>query len=201
MADVGTAGADARPAGRVARGGLLLAVLAVVAALPGGAAGQVLMTQQEALRLAFPEAEVTRRTAFLSEAELARARALAGEDVEMARRVVNHYVATRECRPVGVAYFDVHRVRTLEEVIMVVVTPDERIERIEVLRFAEPPEYRAPDGWLDQLDGKRLSGELSLKGGIVNMTGATLTSRAVVEAARRVLALHRVIEPLAAEGC
>lgn len=184
---------------RVAGRALLLAALgALTGASVGtsGASAQVFMTQQEALELAFPGAEVVRRTAFLSEAQRDRARSLAGEDVQVEQRVVNYYVATRECRPVGVAYFDAHRVRTLEEVVMVVVTPDERVERIEVLRFSEPPEYRAPEGWLDQLDGKALSGELSLKGGIVNMTGATLTSRAVVGAARRVLALHRVIAPV-----
>lgn len=180
----------------------LLVVLGALAALPAPASAQVFMTQQEALDLAFPGAEVTRRTAFLSEAQQERARALAGEGVDVEQRVVSYYVATRECRPVGVAYFDAHRVRTLEEVVMVVVTPDERIERVEVLRFAEPPEYRAPEGWLDQLDGKRLSAALSVKGDVVNMTGATLTSRAVVGASRRVLALHGVIEPLAdGEGC
>lgn len=198
-----------RPAGAAARRwravGRLAALAAVAGLVPGSfpapAAAQVFMTQQEALGLAFADAEVERRTAFLSEEELGRAGALAGEDVEVEQRVVNHYVATRECRPVGVAYFDAHRVRTLEEVVMVVVTPDGRIERIEVLRFSEPPEYRVPEGWIDQLDGKGLSGELSLKGGIVNMTGATLTSRAVVGAARRVLALHAVIAPFAGGAC
>ena len=184
---------------RAAGGRLLLVALAAVAAPaapPAHASAQVFMTQQEALRLAFPGAEVDRRTAFLSDEELERGRLLAGEDVEVDRSVVNYYVATRECRPVGVAYFDAHRVRTLEEVIMVVVTPDERIERIEVLRFSEPPDYLAPEGWLDQMDGMGLGPELSLKGEIVNMTGATLTSRAVVDAARRVLAFHRLIAPL-----
>ena len=198
---------------RVAGRGLLLAALAVVVApaapplavpsVPGMApatalSAQVLMTRDEALRLAFPDAELERRTAFLTDEEVARAEREAGEGVEVDRRVVNYYVATRGCRPVGVAYFDAHRVRTLEEVLMVVVDPDDRIERVEVLRFSEPPDYLAPEGWLDQLDGKALSAELSLKGDVVNMTGATLTSRAVVAAARRVLALHRVIAPHAA---
>lgn len=204
MADRGMADGEVGGVSAGGRAALLLAALVLVAALPAAAAGQVLMTQEEALRLAFPGAEVSRHTAFLSDGELERARELAGEtgdDVEVDRRVVNYYVAHRQCRPAGVAYFDVHRVRTLDEVVMVVVTPDERIERIEVLRFSEPPEYRAPEGWLDQLDGTALDDELSLKGGVVNMTGATLTSRAVVEAARRVLALHRLIDPLSGELC
>ena len=83
---------------------------------------------------------------------------------------------------------------------MIVVTPEERIERIEILKFSEPPEYRAPESWLDQFKGQDLSEELSVKRSIVNMTGATLTSRAVTHAARRALALHRVISPFAAAG-
>jgi Na+-translocating ferredoxin:NAD+ oxidoreductase RnfG subunit len=100
----------------------------------------------------------------------------------------------------GVAYFDSHVVRTLREVLMIVVAPEGRIERIEVLRFDEPPEYEVPDNWIAQLEGRRLDDDLSLKGAVVNMTGATLTSEAVVAAARRALAVHEVIRPLESGG-
>ena len=168
------------------------------AAAPAPAGAQVL-TQDEALRLAFPEADtVARRTAYLDDAQLGRVRRLAGEGVEVPSGVVTHYVALRGGRPVGVAYFDAHRVRTLPEALMVVVGPDHRVRRIEVLKFSEPPEYRAPEGWIAQFRDRALGSELSLKGDIVNITGATLTSGAVTDAVRRVLALHAVIRPLAA---
>lgn len=167
--------------------------LAAAFARPAAAQGP---TREEALRLAFPApAEIQRRTAFLDDAALAQARRLAGPGAEIAGGVVTYYVATQGGRPVGAAYFDAHRVRTLRQVLMVVVGPDDRIRRVEVLRFQEPPEYRAPEGWLAQLEGKTLDQRLSLKGGVVNMTGATLTSNATVAAARRVLALHAVIRP------
>ncbi len=154
------------------------------------------MTQQEALRTAFPEpAEIERTTAFLEDAQLDSVRALAGDGVEIERTVVPYYVAREGGEPVGVAYFDVHRVRTLPEVVMFVVTPDDRIERIEILRFQEPPEYMAPEGWMEQIVGMRLSPALSLKGDVVNITGATLTAGAVTDAARRVLAYHALIRP------
>jgi hypothetical protein len=76
---------------------------------------------------------------------------------------------------------------------MIVVTPGSAIDRIEVVRFAEPPEYKAPERWLATFVGRVLDGRLSLKGDIVTLTGATLTSDAVTEASRRVLALHQVI--------
>lgn len=179
------------------RPGVALALLCVVPA--PAVLAQVRLTQEEALHVAFPApATVERRTAFLSEAEVDSARALAGRDVDLTQRVVTYYVGrTAGGTPLGVAYFDVHRVRSLSEVLMMVVSTEGAIARIEVLRFDEPPEYRAPDGWLAQFEGSALTDDLSLKGAIVNMTGATLTSRAVLRASRRVLALHRVIRPLA----
>ena len=154
------------------------------------------LTQDEALALAFPGARIERMTAFLDEAMLSEASQLAGPGVEVESAVVSYYVAYQGDAPVGVAYFDAHRVRTLPQVLMIVVTPAGRVTRIETVSFREPPEYRAPDGWLRQFDGHSLTDRLSLRGDIAPMTGATLTAGAATRAARRALALHSVIAPL-----
>lgn len=170
-------------------------------AAPAKLQGQ--LSLQEALRSAFPPpATVERHTAFLSPEDLAVISKDAGPDTPVNQRVVSYYLAKRNGEQVGVAYFDSHRVRTLNEVVMIVVEPHDgktgrgdRIRSIEVLRFAEPPEYHASDEWLDQFKGRVLSPELSLKESIANMTGATLTSNAIIRAARRVLATHERIKP------
>lgn len=174
---------------------LLLGAAGLIAAA-APAAAQTLLTQEEALGLAFPSSRVERHTAYLAEAELDRARRRAGSDVPIEQGIITYYVGHRDGRPTGVAYFDVHRVRTMEEVVMVVVSPDHRVRRIDVLKFTEPPEYRAPEGWVAQLEGRALDEELALTGAIRNLTGATLTARALTRAARRILALHAVIDPL-----
>lgn len=169
------------------------------AAAPAPAMAQTLMTQEEALAAAFPApATVERKTAYLTEDQLARARRAAGPDVELDQSVITYYVAHRGGAPAGVAYFDAHRVRTKAEVAMVVVTPDGRVERVDVLKFMEPPEYRAPEGWIAQFEGRPLDDDLSTKGAILNLTGATLTARSLTRAVRRVLALHAVIAPYGA---
>lgn len=174
----------------------LLLLMGVGAGSPAPAVAQSL-TQEEALALAFPGAQtVERRTAYLDAAQVARAGALAGDGVEIESGVVTYYVALSEGRLLGVAYFDPHRVRTLPEVLMFVVDPTGRIRRTEVVRFQEPAEYRAPDGWLGQFEGRVLDDALSLKGEIRNITGATLTANAATRAARRILALHAVIAPV-----
>ena len=161
---------------------------------------QAQLSLDEALRVAFPApTQIERRTAFLTELDLAAVRKYAGPDIPVSQRVVTYYLAQANDSAIGVAYFDSHRVRTLNEVVMIVVVPPDRIRNIEVLRFAEPPEYHASEPWLEQFRSRSLSPELSLKGSIRNLTGATLTSKAIVQAARRVLALHAQIHPFSAD--
>jgi len=154
------------------------------------------ITQQSALEIAVPGAEWERRTAYLSAAEVSAVAERAGPGVSVGAAVVTYYVATLDGEVASVVYFDAHPVRTLQEVIMVAVRPDGRVRRVTVLKFSEPPEYRAPDGWLEQFHGGRLDDALSLKGDIVTMTGATLTSEAVTGSVRRMLAYHDFLQPL-----
>lgn len=173
----------------------VVAVTVLVATAAAAPAHAQPLNQDEALRLAFGSADVERRTAFLDEGQLDAARKLAGPRAGIDRGVLSYYVATDGGAPVGVAYFDAHRVRTLQEVLMVVVDTEGRVERVETVSFREPPEYRAPEGWLAQFLGRPLDDELSLRGEVAPMTGATLTANAVTQTVRRVLALHQVIDP------
>lgn len=179
---------------RVSRPGLGLVMVATLAgalwSLPVPAT--VFLTVDEALELAFPGCRVERKTVYLTDEQVARARELAGGGVESA--LVHPYVARCEAGGEGVAYFDSHRVRTLPETLMVVVGPGGEVARVEVLAFKEPPDYIPREAWYQQFEGRELDPELALKRGIRGVTGATLTARATTEAVRRVLALHRVVQ-------
>ena len=168
----------------------LIGLVLLSAVLP--AWSKVLVTVDDALRLAFPEAEIERETIFLTKDELAAAGELSGEDVSRALAV--RHVARKGERLVGTAYFDVHLVRTLEETLLVVVRPDGTLGRVEVISFDEPMDYLPREGWYRQFDGEALNAELQIDRAIHAVTGATLTAEAAMAAARRVLALHQVIE-------
>lgn len=183
--------AGTREAARLAVG---VAVIVSMAVAPTSGFAQRI-TQDEALALAFPEAEMRRATAFLSEEDRAEARRLAGDDVDVDMGLVTYYVAEGKRGPVGVAYFDAHRVRTLDEVLLIALDTDGTVRRVETVLFREPPEYEAPEGWLELFEGATRTDDLSLKGEIPTIIGATLTSGAVSAAVRRTLALHTVIDP------
>lgn len=179
------------------RGRVLGWVLGVVLAfagaalVPSGAGATVFLTVDEALELAFPGCRVERETLYLTEEQLTEARERAEEALESA--LVHPYVGWCDGRVAGVAYFDSHRVRTLPETLMVVVSPEGEVERIEILAFREPPDYIPRDTWYEQFDGRGLDSDLELKRGIQPVTGATLTARATTDAVRRILALHHVV--------
>lgn len=165
----------------------------ILLALPAGPFGaMVLMTVEEALGLAFPDCEIEREAIFLTGEEMSTAGELARRP--RARALVVRYVARKDGALIGTAYFDTHQVRTLDETIMVVVRPDGTIGRVEVISFAEPPDYLPREGWYRQFDGRLLDGELEIDRGIRAVTGATLTAQATTSAARRVLGVHKVIE-------
>lgn len=146
------------------------------------------LTHKEALALAFPKCEVKRTTAYLSK-EQVKAIAKAAQ-ASFKSTIVYPYIATKKGKLVGTAYFDTHLVRTLKETVMVVVDPQGKVSRIEVLAFGEPKQYIPSKKWYQQIVGLKLSPKLKLNSKVRNMTGATLTARATVDCSRRILALH-----------
>ena len=69
-----------------------------------------------------------------------------------------------------------------------------KVRTIEILSFNEPPEYQPSAPWIAQFDGRALDDELRLQRGIRTLAGATLSSVAMTDAVRRVLAIHEVLQ-------
>jgi hypothetical protein len=176
----------------------MLFVLPALVLVATVADARVFLSRDQALQVAFGEgADVTRSTVFLTQDQLELARGLAGDQVEIASALVTSWIGARDGRLLGTVYFDTHRVRTLEETIMIVVGPEGTVERIEILAFHEPEDYLPREIWLRQFEGRALDRDLSVKRGIHGITGATLSARAVTDATRRILAVHQAI---AADG-
>ncbi len=149
------------------------------------------MTQQQALAQAFPGARIERRAFVLTEAQIAtleqRAKAKAKS------RLVNAYVAWRGDTLVGTAFFDSRIVRTMPGVFMISVGPDTTVQRVDVLAFHEPPDYRPTPRWLDQFRNQSLGDRLWPDRDIRMLSGATLTTRSVTESTRLALACYEIL--------
>ncbi|MHC4262481.1 MAG: FMN-binding protein [Planctomycetota bacterium] len=163
------------------------------------ATAEVFLTVGEALELAFPDCEIEKQTVYLTEEQRARVERLLGDDLPtgiarpyVARRVVE---GSRTPEVVGYAWFDTHRVRTHRESVMFAVDPLGEVVRIELLSFGEPPNYIPIDRWYAQFVGATFGDELRVGGRIRPITGATLTVHATTDAARRVLAIQRILFP------
>lgn len=168
-------------------GGFLLPLL-----LPSVLEAAVLKTAEEAIRLAFPQAQVDSHTIFLTAEQKAEAqRALGGPVPGLLLR----YRIREQERLVALGYVDTHRVRTLTETLLVLVSPSGEVLRVEVLAFAEPLEYLPRETWYQQFRGTTPASPPQLGANLRPVTGATLSAHAAAEAVRRVLVLHRVVTP------
>ena len=94
---------------------------------------------------------------------------------------------------VGFAYFDRVIVRTMPAAIMASIDADGRLRFIEILTFDEPEDYLPRRRWLGLFQDRALDDGLRLTGVIRNVTGASLTSEAVTNSARRLVAIHEVL--------
>ena len=149
-------------------------------------------SKQEALALAFPEADtVDNHTFFLTDEQVERVVALAATPVES--KLVTFYVGRKDGQILGYAAIETHIVRTLPETFLIVVSPHGVVQKLFVLAFYEPEEYLPSERWLRQFQQKPLTPDLQLRRDIHGIAGSTLTARAVTSGVRKVLALFQVL--------
>jgi len=169
-----------------------VASLAMIAcAVPAGsdARAAALLAKDEALARAFPGATVEMKTVFLTDAQIAAVRERTGR--EPASKLFTYYEARRDGHVTGWGVITTHVVRTLPEALLVALTPEMKIDRVLLLAFYEPPEYRPPDRWFEQFAGRHGDDGVGWRVGrdVDGLTGATLTSHAVTGAIREILAI------------
>ena len=107
--------------------------------------------------------------------------------------LIARYLAIQNAAEVGRGYLDTHVVRTKKESLLIILNPEGKVRRVEVVVFLEPPEYIPPDRWYQQFEGKSLTDGLRVEGEIHSVTGASLTAQATTDAVRRILAIDQMI--------
>ncbi|HJY83225.1 MAG TPA: FMN-binding protein [Candidatus Binatia bacterium] len=152
----------------------------------------VLHSREEALTLAFPEAErVETRTFTLTAEQAKRVETLATTPWEA--KPVTVYIGHKGEQVLGYAFLDSRTVRTLPATFLVVLSPAGVVQHVRILTFHEPEEYLPLDRWLRQFEQQPLSPDLQLHKNIHGIAGATLSSQAVTNAVRQALALFQLL--------
>ncbi len=143
-------------------------------------------TFQAVLSKMYPDCKLEKEILFLTSEQLKKINGLAKASVKS--KLANRF---KTCSS-SYVYVDSHIVRTLNQTVVAEVTSENKVKMFTVSAFLEPKEYKAPKKWLMQLLNKDLP-ELELNTKIDGLSGATLTAKANVGAAKKILALHKVL--------
>ncbi len=159
----------------------------------------VYLNPEQAMELAFPDAnEVQTHTVTLDPELKARIQERAKNRVLFSK--IEIHTGIRKGEPMG--YAMIHNVKGKVRPItfMLVIEPDGKVQRVEILAYRESHggEIRHPS-FLKQFVGKNVSDPIRNKRDIRNISGATISCRAIADGVRTLVALWEEVYP-AREG-
>jgi uncharacterized protein with FMN-binding domain len=150
----------------------------------------IYFSKSEAMTLAFSQdSEVEMLSLFFTEGQVEVIERLAHGKLESA--LYTFYVGRRDGVIVGYAAIESHTVRTKPETLLIVLSPEGALEKIEVLAFHEPPEYQPSAAWFAQMYRRALA-DMDFNSEVQGITGATLSAQSALTSVRKVLAIFQV---------
>jgi hypothetical protein len=153
-------------------------------------AATVYYSKEEAFELAFGAgAEVESLPVFLTDEQTEQIEKIA--QAKLDSKLFTFHVGKRAGQLLGYVAIESHNVRTQPETVMIVLSPNGQLQRVEMLAFHEPPEYQPPARWFERLYGKPI-GDLRLNQGVDGIAGATLSSSASLDGIRKVMAIYQI---------
>lgn len=152
--------------------------------------GEVFYSKEEAFELAFGKtAQIENLPVFLTEEQTAAIEKLA--QVKLDSQLFTFYEGRKNGQLLGYAAIESHTVRTQPETLLIVLSPTGELVKSAILAFHEPPEYKPPDAWFERLYRRPVT-DLRLNQGADAISGATLSSRASLDAIRKTLAVYKL---------
>jgi Na+-translocating ferredoxin:NAD+ oxidoreductase RnfG subunit len=152
-------------------------------------------TEEEVLNMAFPGADIEERTVKITP-EIRKTI----EDLIKGRffkKRVSFYIARKGGEPLGYATVTNEKGRKRNITFMVVLDSSGIVKSVDLLVFRESQGYEIENPrWREQFIGKTLKDPLMVKRDIRNISGATMSSRAVTKGVKKVLAVFQMVRPL-----
>ncbi|CAA6801994.1 MAG: Unknown protein [uncultured Sulfurovum sp.] len=132
-------------------------------------------------------ATVLQKNILLTNSEKTRLQKMAKAKIDSSK--MRFYVAKEGQNVKGYGVLLTQRIRTKKATILYVIAKDESIQSIEILSFKEPSEYKPNSTWLEVFHGKVNDKNLFVNKDIPMISGATMSARALSDAARIALAI------------
>lgn len=155
--------------------------------------GRFYLTEDEALKIAFYDVTtVEKKTIWFEEDEIKEIESMTGQKIGIKR--VSFYVGKKDGKITGYAVID--SVIGKKEFItyMLILEPDFRVRQVEILVFRESQGYEIENKrWREQFTGKDIKSPLQLNKDIINISGATLSCRAITGGIRKILAIFETV--------
>ena len=108
---------------------------------------------------------------------------------KLGSKIVRYYKVTKDNVLQGHAILLQQRIRTKKAAILYMVDANNSIVSLEIVAFHEPSEYKPSDEWTKVFEGKTAKDELKAGDDIATISGATMSARAISDAARLALAI------------
>ncbi|WP_457622015.1 FMN-binding protein [Persephonella sp.] len=150
--------------------------------------GGLLIKPEEALKGLFPEGEIDKKNILLKKKQAEEVVKLS--KIKLKSKIVTVYLVRKKDKTVAYGILDTHKVRTKNEAVLYILDKNCSLKDIEIIAFYEPPEYIPSDRWLSIFEGKKNREDIKQ---IPNITGATLSARAVKKYALKSIAVCRVL--------
>lgn len=153
----------------------------------------VFLSPQEALKIIFKDSkEVYKEDHKLDEASKKKAQELLGYPPP--KDDYTFYLGKTDGKADGYALIDEQVGKVLPITFVTRLSPEGKVQAVEVMVYRESHGGEVKSKrFLNQFENKDLNEELRLQGNIVNISGATLSSRALVVGVRRAIVLWNVI--------
>ena len=157
---------------------------------------RVYLTPEEALEIAFPHADaVERKLEIVLPDKKARIEELS--HAGKVSRIFRYYAGIQNGAPVGYAVIADASGKNRSFTFLLVVGPTGSVKMVEILSYHDTHGMEVRQGWFrEQYKGKTVADPIRLNEDIRNVSGATLSCRALTEGVRIALASLTIMVPL-----
>lgn len=147
------------------------------------------MSPKAVLSEVFPKSSVSKKALIITREDSKLIAADAKQKVSPG--VIRAYVLTTDKKINGYAILLIKTVRTKDMATLYSIDNSGKVKHIQVLAFYEPHEYKPSTAWLDWFKLKSIKNSLKIGNDVTNLTGATLSAKAIADGARLALAIHQ----------